>query len=311
MKLPAEIVSLEDVCEVARIAAPGADPSAAPDLLFEVPHGATRRRHFMAIRRLLKGDLPPDLEDFFFVNTDVGSSEVARRAAELVAHPSAGDGPAAPPCSVLVLRCLIPRTFIDTNRQLDGGSPAGLTPAVPAYVRERRDVERLAALYARYRAVADRAYELVCGSDGLAFIPHTYAPKAVSIDSIDEGIGAALRRVCEPEQYRKWPTRPPVDLITAPPDGVELAPPRLVTAVRDNFAKIGIAATENASYHLHPETVGYRYSARYPGQVLCLEIARDLLADPFSPFEEMRIGTRKVAAMSAPIAAAFAAELAR
>ena len=98
-------------------------------------------------------------------------------------------------------------------------------------------------------------------------------------------------------------------MLTATPDGVALAPPRLVEAIRRNFARIGIAAAENASYQLHPASQGYRYSARYPGQVLCLEIARDLLADPFSPFEEMRISARKVAAMSAPIAAAFVAEL--
>ncbi len=309
MKLPAGIASVENVCEVASITASEADPPAVPDLLIEVPHGATRRRHFSAIRELMAGDLPPDLEDFFFVNTDVGSAEVAEKVAELVVRPAAGEGPEAPPRSVLVLRCLIPRTFIDTNRVVEGGSPAELTPAVFEYVRERRDVECLTSLYARYHAVADRAYELVCGSGGLAFVPHTYAPKAVSVESFDEGISRALRKAYEPEQYRKWPKRPPVDLLTATPDGVELAPPRLVAAIRSHYAKIGIAAAENASYHLHPATMAFRYSTRYPGQVLCLEIARDLLADPFSPFEEMRIGPRKVAAMSAPIAAAFAASL--
>ncbi len=311
MKLPAGIASAENVCEVACLAASGADPSAAPDMLIEVPHGATRRRHFSAIRRLLSGDLPPDLEDFFFVNTDVGSAEVARKVAERIVRPAAGVRLEAPPRKILVLRCLIPRTFIDTNRVLEGDAPAEMTLAVPEYIREHRDVERLTSLYARYHAVAERAYELVCGSGGLAFIPHTYAPRAISVDSFDEGIGKALRRAYEPQRYQKWPTRPPVDLLTATPDGVALAPRQLVAAIRNKYAEIGIAAAENASYQLHPATMAYRYSASYPGQVLCLEIARDLLADPFSPFEEMRIGARQVAAMSTPIAAAFADELGR
>ncbi len=310
-KLPAGVASVENVCEVERFATPGADPSAPPDLLIEVPHGATRRRHFSAIRRLLSGDLPPDLEDFFFVNTDVGSAEVARKVAERVVRPAAAAGLEAPPRTVLVLRCLIPRTFIDANRVLEGDSSAEMTPPVPEYVRERRDVELLTSLYARYHAVADRAYELVCGAGGLAFVPHTYAPKAISVDSFDEGIGKALRRAYEPERYQTWPTRPAVDLLTATPDGVELAPRQLIAAIRRGYAKVGISAAENASYHLHPATMAYRYSTRYPGQVLCLEIARDLLADPFSPFEEMRIGAHKVAAMSAPIAAAFVEELGR
>ncbi len=309
MKLPAGIASVENVCEVACIAAPGADPSAAPDMLFEVPHGATRRSHFVATRRLLVGDLPPDLEDFFFVNTDVGSTEVARKVAELIVQTPAGAGLPAPPRSILILRCLIPRTFIDTNRILDGDSPAGLSPAIFKYVRERRDVEQLTSQYVRYHAIAERTYELICGAGGLAFIPHTYAPKSVSVDPIDEGIGKALRRAYEPERYQQWPVRPPVDLLTTTPQGVGLAPPRLVAAIRDNYAKVGITAAENVSYNLHPATMAYRHSARYPGQVTCLEIARDLLAAPFSPFEEMRIGARKVTAMSAPIAAAFADEL--
>ncbi len=307
LKQPADVVSVDNVCEVVRVATPGADPPAAPDLLFEVPHGATRRRHFEAVRRLLAGDLPPDLIDFFFVNTDVGSTEVARKVAELIVRSAATAE--APPRSVLILRCLIPRTFIDTNRILEGDSPSGLTSAILEYVREPRDVECLASLYARYHAVAERAYELVCGAGGLALTPHTYAPRSVSIDSFDEGIGAVLRRAYEPESYPRWPMRPPVDLLTATPEGIVLAPPRLVAAIRDNYAGIDVAAAENDTYHLHPATMGYRYSAKYPGQVLCLEIARDLLADPFSPFEEMRIGARKVAAMSAPIAAAFVDEL--
>ncbi len=327
MKPVDDVASMEHVCEVGVIASPGADASAAPDLLFEVPHGATRRSHYDAIRRQLEGDLPEDLADFFFVNTDVGATEVARRVAELVAGPDTASSLCdflSPdlrrevarrlPLRVLVLRCLIPRTFIDTNRIAGAGSKtsgkAGLSPALPEYIRKKEDAERLLALYAQYHAVAEKAYELVCGSGGLAVTPHTYAPKAVSIESFDEGIGSALRQAYEPERYEQWDRRPAVDILSEGGDGVKLAPPRLVEAIRSNYAKIGIRATENVSYRLHPATMGYRYSVRYPGQVLCLEIARDLLAEPFAPFEEMRIGEHKVATMSAPIAAALVAELA-
>ena len=51
--------------------------------------------------------------------------------------------------------------------------------------------------------------------------------------------------------------------------------------------------------------MGYRFSERHPGRVLCAEINRALLATPFSPFEEMTIGRAEVARMAAPIAAAY------
>ncbi len=294
-------------------------------MLFEVPHGATKRRHFDAVRRELSGDLPKDLVDYFFVNTDVGSTDVARGVARLVAGSPAVSclrdflGPDSrrevarlPPRKILVLRCLIPRTFIDTNRIVDGGSEASgteLSPAIADYIRDKQDAERLLSLYARYQAIAEEAYELVCGSGGLGLVPHTYAPKSVCIESFDEGIGRALRQAYEPERYRKWHRRPAVDILSQGTDGGRLAPPRLVEAIRSNYAKIGIRATENVSYRLHPATMGYRYSMRYPAQVLCFEIARDLLAEPFAAFEEMHISERKVERMSAPIAAALVVEL--
>ena len=47
-----------------------------PDLLVEIPHGATRAAHFDALASELVGPFPDDLRDFFFVNTDVGAPEV-------------------------------------------------------------------------------------------------------------------------------------------------------------------------------------------------------------------------------------------
>lgn len=296
-----ELASIPHVCEVETVAAPGADPAAPPDLLLEVPHGATRERHYDEIRQRLVGDLPEDLRDFFFVNTDVGAPECAERLARLVA--TRGD-----PRKVLVVRSLVPRTFIDCNRRLDA-EPAdygktGITAAVPSYVTDPADRATLRELHGAYVAVAERAYALVCGAGGLALTLHTYAPRSVHVD-VDRDIGAALRRAYEPGVYESWEPRPDVDLITETDDGARLAPPGLVAAVREQYARCGIAVTENVSYRLHPATLGHLFSTRYPGRVLCLEINRALLADPFTPFAEMRIGEEMVERMAAPLAAAY------
>ena len=50
--------------------------------------------------------------------------------------------------------------------------------------------------------------------------------------------------------------------------------------------------------------MAYAHSMRYPGRVLCMEINRELLADPFTPFAEMHISERKARRMAAPLAAA-------
>ena len=87
--------------------------------------------------------------------------------------------------------------------------------------------------------------------------------------------------------------------------GSRLAPKALVEAVRQQYARIGIEASENATYRLHDSSMGYVHSSRYPGRVLCMEINRELLADPFTPFEEMSISESKARRMAAPIAAAW------
>lgn len=316
MTEPAEIASIPDVCEVERVSPPGTDPDAPPDLLIEVPHGANRAAHYHAVRRRLGGDLPDDLLDFFFVNTDVGAPECARAIAAALRAPAGAAAAAATPCSVVILRCLVPRTLIDCNRAIDAApsdtdyAKTGVTKGLPDYVTDPADARLLTALHAAYHRVAAAAYAWTLGSGsagGSALTLHTYAPRAVKIETFDRGIAAALRAAYQPGVYERWPVRPAVDLITESEDGTVLAPPALVEAVKANYARIGVEATENAAYRLHPATMGYRYSAAYPGQVLCLEINRALLADPFTPFAEMTIGTEKVARMSAPIAAAYLA----
>ena len=71
--------SVAGVCTVSRVG------TGRPAVLFELPHGATRRRHYDAVRSRLQSPLPDRLEKFFFVNTDVGSPEVALEAARVLA----------------------------------------------------------------------------------------------------------------------------------------------------------------------------------------------------------------------------------
>ncbi|HEY4223908.1 MAG TPA: hypothetical protein VGO62_21280, partial [Myxococcota bacterium] len=113
---------IESVAGVVEVSAFGADKS-APDLVLEVPHGATKRAHFDALRAQLKGgSFPDDLVDFFFVNTDVGAPEVAYALAHEIVKRDATQ-------RVLVLHCQIPRTFIDCNRVIDASTrPSASTP---------------------------------------------------------------------------------------------------------------------------------------------------------------------------------------
>ena len=50
---------------------------APPDLLIEIPHGATKLLHFESVRGLLRDSYDEDLIKFFYVNTDIGAPEAA------------------------------------------------------------------------------------------------------------------------------------------------------------------------------------------------------------------------------------------
>ena len=297
-----DIMGLPGVCEVA-FTPPRAG---APTLLVELPHGATRTADYMATRGRLAGALPPGLEAFFYVNTDIGTPECGARLGAALAAEGFG---------VLTLRCLVPRTFIDCNRVAQGATSGalvdGLTPAVAAYIEDAGDRTLLEALHRQYHALTDRAYRQICGAGGLALQLHSYAPRSVGIARVDAGIVTALRRAYEPEIYQTWPRRPAVDVICAGPDGTMWAAPELVAAVRAAYAAIDVEARENATYTLHPATMGYQYARSYPGQVLCVELSRDLLADPFVPFGESPIGPDKVGRMTAPLAQVLVQALSR
>ena len=281
-------------------------PGAPPDLLIEVPHGATEKRHYDTLRGRLATPLPDSLLDFFFVNTDVGAPECARALAQRITESAQGRTR-----SVVVLRCLVPRTFADCNREM-GASPAelasgGLTAAIPGYVTDEADVRLLADLHARYQEAVEREYERVCGGEGgTAILFHTYAPRSIELE-VDADVGRALRAAYAPDRYERWPLRPEVDLITATPEGQYLAPRRLVEAVRAGYERLGVTVGENATYRLHPGTTAHRHASRRPGRVLCIEISRARLGDPWEPFGPTRLSDARVRSMVGPLAEAWTA----
>lgn len=285
-------------------------PAASPSrkwLFVDVPHGATRKADYDAVFANLKGALPAQLEHFFFVNTDIGAPEGAAWLGETLQ---------ARGINVVVARCLIPRTFIDPNRVValgdaEGKVKDGLTAAVPAYLTNADDLAWLGQQHARYHAAIDAAYLEVCrGKNGLAVQLHSYSPRSVGIEKVDADIVKALHAAYVPEVYATWPERPPVDLITATKDGSFRTAPRLVDALLAEYAKAGIDAKENATYHLAPAAMGMVYAQQYPDQVVCVELNRGLVADPFVPFGVSPISDAKVARMVAPIANVIAAHVA-
>ena len=276
-----------------------------PDVLLEVPHGATRAAHFEAVKARMVGAFPPDLADFFFVNTDVGAPEVADRLAALIVA-------ADPRQRVLVLRALLPRTFIDCNRVIDAdtrpaASQAGaFTPGISSYVTDPRDLRSLYELYRAYRETIEQAYAEVCGAGGTAVMVHSYAPRSLDIP-VDDRIVERLREEYRPERLVRWPLRVEVDLITTTPEGVRLASAPFVESARAAFLAADFACGTDATYQLHPSTMGCLLAARYPGQTLCLEVRRDLLVAAFTPFQEMTVLPERVDRVAQALCTAYRA----
>jgi hypothetical protein len=298
VSLPA---SVADVVDVELLRGSAADPESAPDLLVEVPHGADERRHYDALRARLRGDLPEDLHLFFNLNTDVGAWAYGRATAQAILA-------AAPERSVLVLRSLIPRTFVDCNRRSDyqGGrlDQGALTPGIPSYVRDEHDRTLLLELHRSYLDVTRRAFELVCGSGGLALVPHTYGPRSLGIDAVDDEIIAKLRWACAPDRHDTWPLRAEVDLLTRDGEGRSYAPEGIEEQLLADFAAAGFDAKANDTYNLHESTMAHEWSTSWPGRVVCLEVRRDLLVEEWMPFDEMRVVPDKcerIARVLAPV----------
>jgi hypothetical protein len=301
----APLASIDRVADVLHVRGADAPAGAPPGLLVEVPHGATRAAHFESLRAELRGEFPEGLRDFFFVNTDVGAPEVAEALAGRIVR-------AAPTRSVAVIRCRIPRTFVDCNRVIapdarPAASPAGgVTPGIASYVRDDGDLRLLLARYAAYRDLVTRAVDLVCGAGGTALMLHSYAPRSIDVP-VDERIVERLRAEYAPGRIETWPLRAEVDLITRDPDGRRLADAGLVASVRSSLERAGYGTAEGEAYALHPSTLAWTFAARWPGQTLCIEMRRDLLARTFTPFAEMEIDPAKAGRMADALAAAFEA----
>jgi hypothetical protein len=297
MALPS---SLSGVLDVETLRGTAAPLGAAPDLLVEVPHGATSTADFDRVAARLRSPLPPSLVDFFHVNTDVGAFERGAAAAARCAA-------AARARSALILRSRIPRTFIDCNRRIDA-TPAELkagkvTPGLMPWITDGEDRLMLRASHDAYVGAVRAAVDGLAPGGAMVML-HSYAPREVAVE-VDADIVANLRRAYAPDVEPTWPLRPAVDVIARDPDGKSHAPAAVVAALTEALAPLGIAVADGVSYPLHPSTLAHGNVMRLPGRALCVEVRRDLLADPFDPFVEMRIGEAKVARLAGPFAAAI------
>jgi predicted N-formylglutamate amidohydrolase len=292
--------SIPGVVETLVVRGERAPAGAPPDLLVEVPHGATRTADFAALKRLLTSPLPPSLVDFFHVNTDAGAPELG----EAVLRRFVAEHPAR---SAALLRCRIPRTFIDCNRRVDASPEefkAGkVTPGLMPWITSAEDRALLRARYDAY-VEAVRAAAAAVLPAGAMLLLHSYAPRTVDVE-VDLDIVTSLRRAYQPEVEPTWPLRPPIDVIGRGPDGAAHAPQAVVDALAAALAPLGLAVADSATYPLHPSTLAWDHVTRHPGRALCLEVRRDLLADPFEPFAEMRIGAAQVARLAGPLSAAL------
>ncbi|MCB9743968.1 MAG: hypothetical protein H6740_15315 [Alphaproteobacteria bacterium] len=293
--------SIPGVCEVHLLRGPAAPADAPPSFFVEVPHGADESAHYLALAARMRSALPPDLIDFFHVNTDVGAWDLGLSLAQrLVA--------ARPERVAVAIRCLLPRTLVDCNRVLrppGGVMEDGLTPGLAPWVRDPADQALLTELHAAYLGEVNAAWDAVVAAGGLGVTPHSYAPRSVGVDRIDDDIAARMREVWSPEQVSSWPLRPQVDLLTEDMDARDLSPPGAAAALLPRYEALGIEVTENHAYRLHPITQGHALAARAPGRLLCFELRRDLLVKAWTPFAEMHADPEAIARLGAPLVEVF------
>jgi predicted N-formylglutamate amidohydrolase len=265
------------------------------DLVIEIPHGATATADFTRLAAQLTSPLPDRLVDFFHVNTDAGAPELGATTARLLGR------------RVAIVRCRVPRTFIDCNRRMDA-SPADfkagkVTPGLMPWITSAEDRALLRAAYDRYLGVVREAAARL-SPDGAMLMLHTYAPRTVDVE-VDADIVANLRKAYQPDVEPTWPLRPEIDVIGKALDGTDHAPPAVVAELHRGMAAQGLTVADGQTYPLHPSTMAYEYVQAHPGRGLCIEVRRDLLADPFEPFAQMRISPEKVDRLAVPLAAAL------
>lgn len=292
--------SIAEVVDVELLRGAQSPDGAAPDLLIEIPHGATRTADFTAVQSRMESPLPDGLSDFFHVNTDAGAPELALATARrfLALEPSR---------SVLILRCRVPRTFLDCNRRIDASAEdfkaAKVTPGLMPWVTAPADRALLRARYEAYVSAVRSAVAATMPSGAMLML-HTYAPRDVDVQ-VDEHIVTSLRRAYRPEVEPTWPLRPEIDLIGRDLAGVSHLPGAVADSLRSGMAAAGVTVGDGATYPLHPSTLAWDHATAWPGRTLCMEVRRDLVADPFDPFTEMRIGEAKVARLAGPLAEAL------
>ncbi|HEX4421423.1 MAG TPA: N-formylglutamate amidohydrolase, partial [Kofleriaceae bacterium] len=292
--------SIPEILDVLVMRGANAARDAPPDLVIEIPHGATATVDFTVLAARLTSPLPAGLVDFFHVNTDAGAPELAIA----IAHRFVAEAPAR---SVAVLRCRVPRTFIDCNRRLDASDAefkAGkVTGGLMPWITTPEDRAVLRAAYDRYVG-AVRAALAALAPGGAILMLHSYAPRTVGVE-VDLEIVASLRRAYQPEVEPSWPLRPELDVISRELDGTDRAPPDVVATLRRELAALGLTAADSATYPLHASTLAHGHVLAHPGRALCVEVRRDLLADPFEPFAQMAIGAAKVERLVAPFVRAL------
>jgi len=280
--------SIPDIVDVTVARGARAPEGAPPDLIIEIPHGATRTADYDAVAAQLTSTLPDRLVDFFHVNTDAGAPELGLA----IARRFVADEPGR---IAVVLRCRIPRTFIDCNRRMDATPEdfrAGkVTPGLMPWITSDADRALLRGLYDRYVAAVIDATSRLAG--GALLLLHSYAPRTVDVE-VDANIVASLHRAYQPEVEPTWPLRPPIDVIGKTIEGVDLAPAAVVDALRAQFEPLGLPVANSATYPLHPSTLAWARVQEHPGRAVCIEVRRDLLAAPFEPFAQMTIADAKV-----------------
>lgn len=298
------IASVPGVAEVVELAGVAA-AAGPPRLLVEVPHGADRRTLFDTLAARLRGDRPPGLEDFFHANTDEGAWELGLASAQAAVD-------AFPTLRVRLIRCLVPRTFIDCNRVLDGDPTAhggGVTEGLPVYVDHPEDQRLLRGLHRQYARLVDAACAEVVAQDGLVLVPHTYAPRTVGIAAVGHDIVEKMHWAWHPDRVHEWPLRPEVDLITRDGAGRCLAPPGVVAEVQGGLGALGLSVEEGGTYWLHPATRAAELSARHPERLFCLEVRRDVLMPHWQPFLECHPEPERAAQVGGVLGRCVAAAL--
>jgi len=268
-----------------------------PKVLIELPHGATKTEEYDFFARKIPS-LPKDLIEFFYVNTDVGTPELAVSIAEHLKET----------CAITIIRSRIPRTLVDCNRVLSLSKEqyreGKVTAGIPCYIPEQ-DHQWLRAVHERYTQKVEERYARICGNGGSAFILHSYAPKSVGIASVEHDIVEKLHWAYEKKQYDKWPVRPEVDIIGKMKDGTWMCDINLVERLKSSFSNHDITVGLSQTYPLHPSTMAYHHALRYPGQTICLELRRDLLMKAFVPFVPMQACQDKIQQHAHAIVDAF------